>query len=82
MSFTSTVKNELSKLDLNKLESITFLSAILKNTALLDSKSIKITTENNSVARQIFNLVKELYSVTPKITLRRGYNYNKHYIYI
>ena len=82
MSFTSTVKNELSKLELDKLESITFLSSVFKNTALLDSKSIKITTENNSVARQIFNLVKELYSVTPKITLRRGYNYNKNYIYI
>ena len=46
MSFTSTVKNELSKLELDKLESITFLSSVFKNTALLDSKSIKITTEN------------------------------------
>ena len=82
MSFTSTVKNELSKLDLNKLESITFLSAILKNTAIVDDKTIKITTENNSVARQIFNIVKDLYSISPKITLRRGYNYNKNYIYI
>ena len=82
MSFTSTVKNELSKLEMTKLESITFLSAILKNTAIIDDKSIKITTENNSVARQMFNLVKDLYSISPKITLRRGYNYNKNYIYI
>lgn len=82
MSFTSTVKNELSKLEMTKLESITFLSAILKNTAIIDGKSIKIITENNSVARQMFNLVKDLYSISPKITLRRGYNYNKNYIYI
>ena len=82
MSFTSTVKNELSKLEMTKLESITFLSAILKNTAIIDDKSIKITTENNSVARQIFNLIKDVYNIAPKITLRRGYNYNKHYIYI
>ena len=82
MSFTSIVKNELSKLELNKLEAITFLSAIIKNTALIDDKSIKITTENNSVARQVFNLIKEVYNIAPKITLRRGYNYNKHYIYI
>ena len=82
MSFTSIVKNELSKLELNKLEAITLLSAIIKNTAILEEESIKITTENSSVARQIFNLIKEVYSIGPKITLRRGYNYKKNYIYI
>ena len=64
MSFTSIVKNELSKLELNKLEAITLLSAIIKNTAIIDDKYIKITTENNSVARQIFNIMKELYKVS------------------
>ena len=82
MSFTSTVKNELSKLSLTKIESITFLSAVLKNTAIIEDNLIKITTENNSVARQIFNIIKELYNIAPKITLRRGYNYNKNYVYI
>ena len=82
MSFTSTVKNELSKLSLTKIESITFLSAVLKNTAIIEDNLIKITTENNSVARQIFNIIKDLYNIVPKITLRHGYNYNKNYIYI
>ena len=82
MSFTSTVKNELSKLSLSKIESITFLSAVLKNTAIIEDNLIKITTENNSVARQIFNIIKDLYNIVPKITLRHGYNYNKNYIYI
>lgn len=82
MSFTSVVKNELSKLELNKLEAITELSAILKNNALIDKEIIKITTENSSVARHIFNLVKELYNISSKITVRRGYNYQKNYIYI
>ena len=81
MSFTSIVKNELSKLTLNKLEAITELSAILRNNASIGD-SIKITTENSSVARHIFNNIKEVYNVTPKITVRRGYNYNKNYIYI
>ncbi len=81
MSFTSVVKNELSKLELDKIEAITELSAILKNSAIID-KSIKVTTENSSVARHIFNLIKMIYGVTPKITVRRGYNYNKKYMYI
>jgi len=82
MSFTSIVKNELSKLELEKIEAITELSAILKNNALIDENYIKVTTENSSVARHIFNVLKNIYKISPKITVRRGYNYNKNYIYI
>ena len=81
MSFTSVVKNELSKLELDKIEAITELSAILRNNAKYD-KSIKISTENASVARHIFKLFKDLYDVSFKVTVRQGYNYNKNYIYI
>ncbi len=82
MSFTSIVKNELSKLLLSKVEAITELSSILKNSAYIDNNIIKITTENSSVARHIFNLIKELYNISCKITVRHGYNYKKNYIYI
>ena len=82
MSFTSIVKNELSKLELSKIEGITLLSAILKNNAEISNNSIKITTENSSVARHMFNLLKEIYNITPKITVRHGYNYKKNFIYI
>jgi len=81
MSFTSTVKNEVSKIEEQKVERIAELSAILRNSAVIGSE-IKITTENASVARLIFNSIKELYSITPRITVRNGYNYNKNYIYI
>ena len=81
MSFTSVVKNELSKLELDKIEAITELSAILRNNAIID-KNIKISTENASVARHIFKLFKDLYDISFKITVRQGYNYNKNYIYI
>ncbi|MBE6139558.1 MAG: DNA-binding protein WhiA [Firmicutes bacterium] len=82
MSFTSIVKNELSKLELEKIEGITELSAILKNNAIIDNNCIKVTTENSSVARHIFNIIKDVYKISPKITVRKGYNYNKNYMYI
>ena len=82
MSFTSTVKNELSRLELDKLESITELSAILKNSAVVNNDEIKVSVENSSVARHIFNQFKKIYNITFKITVRRGFNYNKNYIYI
>ena len=81
MSFTSVVKNELSKLEIDKIEAITELYAILRNNAVID-KNIKISTENASVARHIFKLFKDLYDISFKITVRQGYNYNKNYIYI
>ena len=61
MSFTSIVKNELSKLELDKIEAISELSAILRNSATLDN-SIKISTENASVARHIYKLFKDIYN--------------------
>ena len=81
MSFTSLVKNELSKLNLDRLEAITELSAILKNSATIENNTVKVSTENSSVARHIFNLFKEIIGISPKVTVRKGYNY-KNYIYI
>lgn len=82
MSFTSVVKNEVSKLDAIETEYIAELSSIIRNIGVKDNDKIKITTESASVARRIFNLIKEVYHITPRITVRRGYNFNKNYIYI
>ena len=81
MSFTSTTKTEVSKLNLTKAETISELSAIIKNIGIIN-KGIKITTENASLARMIFSIMKETYSVTSKVTVRRGYNFQKNYLYI
>lgn len=81
MSFTSIVKNEVSKLKISAIEAVTELSAILKNISIIND-NIKITTENASVSRRIFNLIKDLFNITPKVTVRKGYNFNKKYIYI
>ena len=70
MSFTTTVKNEVSKIENNELEKIAELSAIITNGATID-KEIKITTENASIARRIFNFIKDLYQINSLITIRR-----------
>ena len=57
MSFTSIVKNEVSKLELEEIEKITELSALIKNTSVI-TNNIKIVTENASVARRIFTLIR------------------------
>ncbi len=82
MSFTSQVKNEVSKLETIELEDVTELSAMIRNTGIFSDSTIKITSENASVTRRIFNLIKSLYQITCKTTVRKGYNFNKNYIYI
>lgn len=81
MSFTANVKNEASRNDTTNTEAITLLSALFHN-ATIDKKSIKFLTENNVVARLVFNLVKKVYNISSRIVVRQGYNYNKNYIYI
>ena len=81
MSFTSIVKNELSKLEIDRIEAISELSGILRSNSIIDT-GIKITTENSSVARHIFKLFKDIYNISLRITVRHGYNYNKNFIYI
>ena len=81
MSFTSLIKTEISKINFDKAETISELSAIFKNIGVID-KTIKITTENASLARKLFSEIKQIYNVSAKITVRRGYNFSKTYLYI
>ena len=81
MSFTSVVKTEVSKIIALKQENIAELSAIVHNNEKT-TECIRIYTENSSVARKVYTLFKDLYNEIPKITVRKGYNYNKNLIYI
>jgi len=81
MSFTSNVKDEITRLESTRIEYISELSCIFRNNAkILDN--IVITVENNAVARRIFKLIKEIYDITPTITIRKRYNFNNNLSYI
>ena len=82
MSFTTIVKNEISKLECDKNEFISELCGFLINSATINDNKIIITTENASIARRYFSLIKKLYNIIPKITVRRQYNFNRNNSYI
>lgn len=81
MSFTATVKNEIIRIARIQPEKIAEMSALIRNSATLD-KEMKLSTENVTVARFIYQTLKELYDIPVKITVRKGYNFHKNYIYI
>ena len=68
-SFTTQIKDEISKIETNKLESISELCAFLKYNDAID-ETLTVKTENPSVARRIFNLLKRIYGVNIKLTIR------------
>lgn len=80
MSFSTNIKNEVTRLEENREELISELSAIVRNSAVIEEK-VTIFIENNSVARRIFKLFKNIYDVTPIITVRKKY-FNNGYTYI
>ena len=80
MSFSTDIKNEVTRLDSSREELISELSAIVRNSAVIQDK-VTIYIENNSVARRIFKLFKNVYDVTPIITVRKKY-FNNGYSYI
>lgn len=81
MSFSVDIKNEVTRLDSTKEELISELSAIVRNSAIINNNDISIYLENNSVARRIFKLFKNIYDISPIITIRKKY-FNNGYSYI
>lgn len=82
MSFTGIVKNEISKLECEKSEYISEICAFVINSGEIIDNKMKITTENASIARRYFKIIKDIYNVVPKITVRRQYNFNRNHVYI
>ena len=68
-SFTTQIKDEITKIETNKLESISELCAFLKYNDAMDN-ILTVKTENPSVARRIFNLLKRIYGVNINLTVR------------
>ena len=63
MSFTSNIKNEISSIQYGESENFAELSAILNIGGKIFDDKFEIYTENISVARRIYTLIKEKYNV-------------------
>ena len=72
MSFTSNIKNEISSIEYGESEKMAELSAILNSGVKIYEDKFEIYTENISVARRIYLLIKEIYHV--EIDMDTGYN--------
>ena len=82
MSFTTTIKEELCRIDNTKSESISELSGFLRNNGDCDESNIELVTENATVAKRIYSLIKDVYDVTCEIETRKNLNFSKNNLYL
>lgn len=81
MTFTTKLKEEISKLDNNEIESRSIIDSFLRYNSVI-KKNISITLENASVTRFVYKLIKETFGVSPKITVRIQKRFRIKQIYI
>ena len=82
MSFTTTIKEELCRIDNTRSESISELSGFLRNNGDCDDYNIELVTENATVAKRIYKLIKDVYDVTCEIETRKNLNFSKNNLYL
>lgn len=88
MSFSLKVKNEICRYTkLSKKEAISELSAIMKASgtlSLIGNKQIgfRIITENASIARLIFKLLKEHFNIHTSLMVKKSNSLKKNNVYV
>lgn len=88
MSFSSTVKNELCRLEnINNCCLLSELAAALcLNGAVAavpgNGFNIRITTENAAFARRIFSNIRKMCNIYPEVTIRKSKKLKKHVSYM
>ncbi len=81
MTYTTKVKEEIVKNELNEAEKICELSGFLRFSANIKN-GISITLENGSVTRRIYSHFKEIFNIKPKIIIRNQKRFRIKQIYI
>ena len=90
MSFSTIIKNELCRVDIQKkCCNLAELAAVVKTSAVpmvsdpeRNETALKIITENAAFARRVFLNIKKLYGISPETIIRRNQKLKKHILYI
>lgn len=81
MSYTVTIKEEISKIKSTKSEMIAELSGFIRNNATFIDGSLSLTTENTDTLERIKTFIKTLYNVDVDITVIDNLNFSKKDLY-
>jgi DNA-binding protein WhiA len=84
MTFSSITKNEISKIEItNKCCQLALLSALIKMTGTIqihgvNKLGIRLSTENASIARMLFSLLKSCFEINTRVVVRKNRHLKKN----
>ena len=81
MSYTITIKEEISKLDNTSSELIAELSAYIRNNSQIDKDLLKVTSENKFTIDRLLDSFKKEFDVEGKIEIIENLNFSKKTLY-
>jgi len=82
MSFTTRIKNEVSKITGTKSELIAELSGFVRNNGYINNDTLYLTTENIVIENKKINNFKEIYEVEIKKEVKENLNFSKKELYL
>ncbi len=82
MTFSTKIKEEITKNELSIIESLVELSAFIRYAGQIKKDRITLIMENASVARRIYKDIKQNFGVSIKITVRNQKRFRVTRIYI
>lgn len=78
MSYTTQIKNEISKIYNTKSETIAELSGFIRNNGYIDNNALYLTTENEVILERLIGFITDLYDIKPRIESRDNMNFSKN----
>ncbi len=82
MSFTTSLKEEITKTEISKMESLIELASFIRFSSQIKKDRIVLTMENASVARRIYKDLKYNFGINIKIIIRIQKRFRVKQIYI
>ena len=82
MTFSTRMKEEITKQTMNRMDIQNELSAIIRYDAKLTKNNITLSFENAAVAQRVYKDFKELFNVSIHIIVRNQKRFRMKQIYI
>ena len=82
MSYTTNIKEEISKITSTRSEIIAELSGFIRNNGYINNNSFHLTTENEVIADRLINFLTDLYEINVKKEIKNNLNFSKNDLYL
>lgn len=82
MSYTTKIKNEILKIEMQKFETIAELSGFIRNNGYFTNNVFCLSTENIHIKEMLVKSFKYLYDTEVLIDIKSGLNFSKNDLYV